>query len=120
MKRLLKVKMISEELSGFTGSDGYHKGFCGVLMTDGVWYLYSKAGWVVSDASVICKMHKKVKSEAFVSVTTEVKGGKAVTTYDDGNGNVLYKQSYAYTDLEDGEVLKMYYVEGVLMLRGEY
>jgi len=112
--------MISNELNGFTGTEQYYKGFCGVKMTDGVYFLYSKAGWVVSDASVIVKMHKKVKSEVFVSVTCEVKKGKAVMTYDDGNGNVLYKQSYAYTDLEDGEVLKMFYTDGVLMLQGEY
>jgi hypothetical protein len=109
---------LKSEQTNFTGTEQYHTGYMGVQMTDGVFYTQERAkcGWLMSDASVILKM--KLKDEEFVVVKAKVKNHKAVVTYDDGNGKVLYTQKYEYTDLPEGE-FKMYYENGVLMLPSE-
>ena len=111
---------LKTELAQFTGTEQYYEGYMGVKETDGVHFLGAKAGWLVSDASVIVKIHKKVKNEDFVVVKTKVKKDKSGSvTYEDGNENKLYTQKYKYMDLPVGEY-NMYYTNGVMMLTNEY
>ena len=111
---------LSSKLRQFSGTEGYTRGYMGVLMTDGVVFLANQgASWLVSDVSVIVKMQPKVRNESFVSITAVSKDKKAVVTYTDGNDNKLFTQKYQYTDLEEGEY-KLFYTDGVLMLANEY
>jgi hypothetical protein len=118
-KSLKDLNELKSEQSNFTGAENYYPDFMGMKLTDGTKYTMERAkcGWLMSDVAVIVNM--KLKKEEFVVVTTKVKDHKAVVTYDDGNGKVLYEQNYEYTDLPDGE-FKMYHSNGVLMLPSEY
>lgn len=109
----------TKELTQFYGTEQYYKGFMGVLLTDGVYYVSAKAGWLISDMSVILKIEKKVLIEDFVSITVTCEKNKASVVYTDGNGKRLFKQDYDYAELPDS-VLKFFYRDGVLMLSSEY
>ena len=79
----------------------------------------NKYSWVVTDACVLLKLNKKLKTQEFVSVKLKVlPDKKAVITYGDGNNKILFKQEYNYTDaLVD---LTLFYTNNVLMLASEY
>jgi len=51
-------------LSGFMGTTEYHKGYLGVLLTDGSHYVgYNNAFWLITDICSVLKVDKKVKKE---------------------------------------------------------
>ena len=104
-------------LGQFTGTEAYHN-IMGVNCTDGVAYIAQNwYSWVVADALVILKM--KLKDKDFVSVKLKIfEDKKCVILYEDGNGNVLFKQNYEYTNCTQDVVL--FYTDNVLMLAGEY
>lgn len=106
-------------LTGFTGTQNYHKDFMNLNVTDGVKYFQttSKADWLISDAAVIFKM--KLHNPDFAVLNVDIKNHHAIATYEDGNGKKLFTQEYRYTDLKDGK-LKFYYQNGVMMLPTEY
>lgn len=111
-------------LNNFTGTEKYYKGFMGVLLTDGSYFVGSNgASWLISDICVILKINKKVKAEEFVLIRCNFDKNKAFISYEDGNNNVLFKQNYDYTDFEEHfeeKEVKFYYVDNVLMLNSEY
>lgn len=111
-----------KELNKYYGTENYYN-VMGVRATDGIMYVMNNGySWVVTDAIVILKMKPKVRAEEFVVIKLSVKEGKngkyAEITYDDGNGNILFRQKYQWTDAKRG--FTMYYTGGVLMLQGEY
>jgi hypothetical protein len=112
-------------LRQFSGSEGlhFHPLFRGIEYTDGVqWLGANGAGWL-QDAilSHLC-LNAKVKREEFVTITLMVKADKtAVLTFDNGNGKVLARQKFEYTDfpIHNYEV-KFFCTNKVLMLASEY
>jgi hypothetical protein len=58
-------------------------------------------------------MIPKLRREQFILVKITSKDNKVVTQYEDGNGKVLHRQFYEYSDLEAGEY-KFYYENQVL------
>jgi hypothetical protein len=107
------------DLNAFYGTEGYHPGWLKVRVTDGVNYLRDKykCSWLVSD---ICSVIKTQPfGEDFICIEVKVKNSKAEFLYTDGNNNALFKQKYKWTDLPDGEI-KLYCVDDILMLSGEY
>ena len=116
----MEMVKLKQELSGCTGSEHYYKDYMGLLKTDGVMMMeqIAKCGWLISDIAVIAKLN--LKAEEFLTIIIEVSDDhKAVVTYDDGNGNVLFQQKYEYTDFPVGS-MKLFYSHGVLMLPEEY
>lgn len=112
-----------KQLEQFTGTERYHKGFMGVLLTDGVAYIMQAGyGWFVTDFSVVAKSVPALKAEPFLCVklclNTGEKKVKARMIVTDGNDKVLYTQPYEYTDAK--RELKMFYTDNVLMLDNEY
>ena len=106
------------DLNQFYGTTQYHRGYMGVLYTDGVAYVCENGYmWAITDASVILKM--ELSGHEFISLKLKLndKGGASMV-YEDGNGKQLYKQDYTYTDAK--RELSLYYTGGVLMLSGEY
>jgi hypothetical protein len=108
------------DLAHFTGSEDFYTDAAGNQYTEGVKYVrHNDANWLVSDIQVILRVHKKVRGQEFVSVKyVPNKAGGGVVTYDDGNGNVLYKQKYDFADVRIP--VSFFFSHGILMLTSEY
>lgn len=106
------------QLEQFYGTTQYYN-VMGTRVTDGVKYVMDNGySWLVTDALAVLRTHPKVRGQEFVVVkmVNEANGGCSVR-YEDGNGNVLYKQKY---DITDAKVdVKMYFENGVLLLPRE-
>jgi hypothetical protein len=106
------------QLGQFYGTTQYYN-VMGTRVTDGVNYVMDNGySWLVTDALAVLRTHPKVRGQEFVVVkmVNEANGGCSVR-YEDGNGNVLYKQKY---DITDAKVdVKMYFENGVLLLPRE-
>lgn len=113
-----------KELGMYNGTEQYH-GLMGIQVTDGIKYIMDNGySWFVTDmtAVIICseKEYPKVhEHKDFLSIKLKVTGDKATSTIEDGNGGVLYTQEYEYTNAKVKE-LTLYFIDGVLLLSGEY
>lgn len=110
------------DLGQYYGTQGYTN-LMGLRVTDGVVYVMENGySWVVTDAAVILRMKPRVRSQEFVHVKFRVQkkagGNEAITYYEDGDGTLLYRQKYKWTNAV--AEFDMYYSDGVLMLVGEY
>lgn len=129
--------MITEQdLDGFNGTEHYYKDFLDILLTDGVKFLAEKLKcyWLITDISSVYNNEPKVKenrevncflvvrlridkekSNALLEISEDLDGDKPI--------NLLYSQKYEYTDIcenYDGNEIKFYLVDNVLMLPSEY
>jgi hypothetical protein len=115
-----KEDLMLGDLNNFAGGSDrvYNIGPCNI--TDGVKYIMNNGyGWMVTDAAATLKMHGKVKDEPFVVVKlSPQEDGGAIVTYGDGNGKILYRQKYEWSDAK--REVKLYYSAGTLMLPVEY
>ena len=107
------------DLDNYFSTEQYHRIFLGTIATDGVIYIMQNGySWFVTDAISVIKY--KFAHEAFL--TAELRVNKENSTADmvitDGNGHVMYKQHYMYTDAKRD--LTLYYTSKVLMLGSEY
>ena len=111
-----------KELEQYHGTENYYRGFLGVNYTDGVEYITINGySWFVTDS--IAVLRTKLKNEEFLSISLKVNADKAVMIITDGNGKILYKQDYNYTDISKYTNLieiKLYLIDGVLLLPSEY
>jgi hypothetical protein len=106
------------DLSNFFGSENFYRYMGGAIFTDGIKFLMDNgAHWLCSDAMIACKMEPKLRGQEFISIKAKVKDSKAVVIYDDGNGNVLFRQKYDGTDLPCD--LDFYFENGTMMLTSE-
>jgi len=111
-----------KDLEQFSRSEEYHKinpFNPNQLGTDGIAYIMKNGySWFVSDMAIAIGSNPKLKGQEFLSVKLKVNPDKTATaTIDDGNGNVLYKQLYKYTDAKRD--LKLFYRDNVMMLSGD-
>ncbi len=120
MERRNEPDLELKSLDSFHGSEHYYRLMGGINATDGVNYVMSNGyAWFVQDAAVIIRMEPKVREQEFVVVKLKLlPKGKAKVVYEDGNDNVLFEQSYEWTDAK--KELKLFYADGVIMLPGEY
>ena len=109
-----------KDLGEFHGSEHYYRLMGGINATDGVHYLMQNGySWVVTDAAVILRMEPKVRGQEFVVVRLKLlPEGKAKIAYEDGNNNVLFEQSYEWTNAK--KELEMFFTDDVLLLPSEY
>lgn len=106
------------DLDQFTGTEQYHN-VMGVQVTDGVAYvMQSGYSWAVTDAITLLKMLPKLRGQEFVAIKLKLHEKGATITYDDGNGKILHKQMYEWTNAR--KEFTMFYTGGVLLLSGEY
>ena len=110
-------------LAHFSGSERLYVNpfFKAANYTEGVKFVSDNgAAWLVTDMLAVLLHHGTVKMEEFVSITIkkDSKGG-AIVIYDDGNGTILYSQSYPVTDFPLDEVM-FFFTNQVLMLASEY
>lgn len=121
---------LKSELSGFTGTENYHKvSLTPVVVTDGVKYLIDKANayWLI-DAIGSYQGEKKFKDEGFqVWILKKDKEGKGATLSayrdysekDPKKFKPLVTQKIEYTDFPIDEI-KLYEIDGVVLLPSEY
>jgi len=95
-----------------------------MYITDGVKYIMENGySWFVTDAIAVIRYEPKVRKvavrEGFLVVRLKLgKDETADMIIEDGDGNVIYKQHYSYTDAK--RELKLFYSWDVLMLDIEY
>lgn len=123
-----KVKEILDGLQHFHGSETFYKiPLIGTRYTEGLKYLAQAADcyWLITDASVIAK--SLMDRSYFISLDfkrlseeeQDASGHEAKIEYGDGNGNILETHPYTVTDFPLQE-LRLFFVDGTLMLPGEY
>jgi hypothetical protein len=107
-----------KELEQFIGSEEYHV-VLGLYITDGVKYVMNNGySWFITDSLVSIKLLPQLREQDFLCIDLKIKDGAAEVIISDGNGGVLYKQSYETTDGKRD--LKLFFTDGVLMLSREY
>lgn len=105
----------------------YELPICRTHYTCGIKYLVEKtdASWLLADASVYAKNLSDrspfiVVDYRHLNETERLeKGWKAVLEYSDGNGKPRYRQYHVEADFPLDE-LRLYFVNGVLMLPTEH
>lgn len=110
----------ANELEQFTGTENYYKHWLGFKYTDGVNYLVenAKCYWLLD---VIGSYQPKHNSKRFQIWELKVKADKTgeVTMKEDSNTPILVKQKLDRTDFPLNEI-KLYLIDGVLLLPNEY
>jgi Family of unknown function (DUF6876) len=109
-----------KSLSSFCGSEHYYRLMGGINATDGVHYIMENGySWFVTDAAVILRMEPQVRGQDFVVVRLKLlPEGKAKVVFEDGNDNILFEQSYDFTDAK--KELELFFADDVIMLASEY
>ena len=116
--------LTAKALRQFSGSENWYRHSLNrkVLYTDGAQYLaeQGEAYWLL-DSIAIAQAHvKAVKAEQVQVWTLKVNpDSTALLTCEDGNYNIVYKQSIPFTDFPLAEV-KLYFTDNVIMLTSEY
>ncbi|MGP8125962.1 MAG: DUF6876 family protein [Nitrososphaerales archaeon] len=109
-----------KSLGSFYGSEHYYRLMGGINATDGVHYVMENGySWFVTDAAVILRLEPKVRGQDFVVVRLSLlPEGKAKVVYEDGNDNILFEQSYEWTNAK--KELELFFADDVIMLASEY
>ena len=116
---------LKQDLSRFTGTENYWKGrFHKIKYTDGVKFLHENAEcyWLIdliSSAQNLKSIVDYLKKDYFQCIELKVLDNVGTFEITDGNSNILYAQKIEFTDFPLDEI-KLYLVDGVLMLRSEY
>lgn len=115
---------IKFDLRYFTGTENYYVhgiGALKILLTDGCKYVAEEAqAYWLFDVILSYQMHSIIRNEAFQH--WEIKKqmqGEWLITCDDGNGNILARQTISYSDFPLSAI-NFYLVDGVCMLKSEY
>ena len=126
----LTIEELKQELNGFCGTECYYRHFTGGKFTDGVKHLADRAGayWLI-DAVFSYQCERKIRAVPFQIWTLKVlrsELGKnknepmAILEMNEDTGEPLkVSQKIPYTDFPKGEV-KLYLIDGVLLLPSEY
>lgn len=126
----LTIEKLKEELRGFTGTVNYYRHLTGLKYTDGVKYLADRAEahWLL-DAVFSYQTERRIRKLPFQIWTLKVirsELGKSkkepmaiLEMREDTNDPVLVRQEIEYTTFPVGEI-KLYYIDGVLLLPSEY
>ena len=64
--------------------------------------------WLIRDITIFLSKVYKIKKEWFYSVVFSQKTGQSVLTFDDGNHNILYTETYDFVDLTVQEDIKFF------------
>ena len=109
-----------KELGYYTGSEHHYKmPLFNYLYTDGIKYIQDNGyAWFITDAMVIVRSKFKDKEFICIKLTVDKEAKTAKMEITDGNEEVLYVQSYTYTNAKVD--LTLYYTDDVLMYCREY
>ena len=111
---------LKQELALFTGSENYYRHWLNFNFTDGVKYLADKVEcyWLLD---AIGSYQDKVKDVPFQIWTLKVNADKSAVLEmnEDTNQPIIIRQEIQYTDFTLEEI-KLYFIDGVLLLPSEY
>ena len=115
------ITVNEESLSQFTGTEHYYNFWCNVRITDGVKFLAENGlSWLITD---ICSYwaDKRIRKIPFQVWTLKVESNNKaeLTMKEDSDTPVIIRQKYDFTDCPLEEI-KLYLVDGVLLLLSEY
>ena len=119
----MNTQELANSLRQFTGTEHYYRVFPRLVITDGVRYLASTANcyWLIT--AIYSYLPRRAVIEEFVVATLSVIETSAELVIDDGNDNVIAKQSIEYTDFPLPKI-KIYCIhengQWVLLLPSEY
>ncbi len=124
----LQDNEIKQNLQQFSGSETvYSFPLINTRYTEGMKYLATAADayWLITDVSVIAK--SLMRKSYFITIDFKrlpiakkgTVGHEAEIAYSDGNGNIFETHRYEVTDFPLDE-LRLFFVNGTLMLPGEY
>ena len=115
---------LARTLLGFTGTERYHRYHSNSVLTDGALYLaeQGRCFWLMD---VFASYLPQIKqSDNYVAVLNLTRSGSgAEIAIDDGDENVLFRQSIAFTDFPLQEIKLYACFAGefwVIMLTSEY
>ncbi len=116
-------EILKQSLNQFTGTENYYRHWTGLIVfTDGVKYLADKAGayWLI-DLIASWQVRSKVKKCPFQIWELKVNEDRTAvaTMREDSDQPEVVRQEIPYTDFPL-EKIKLYLVDGVLMLPSEY
>lgn len=126
----LTIEELKKELNGFIGTENYYRHFTGGNFTDGVKHLAGRAGayWLI-DAIFSYQSEQKIRALPFQIWTLKVlrsELGKnkndpmaVLEMREDTDEPLKVSQKIEFTDFPKGEV-KLYLIDGVLLLPSEY
>ena len=109
----------NDQLSDYTGTDGYHKWLGGLIVTDGIQALGEmyQCYWLID---IIASYQHTLKNQPFQVWKWEKTGkDKGIVTCEDGNKNVLKKQKINYTDIE-ADTCEIWVEDNVVLLPSEH
>ncbi|MFB9053117.1 DUF6876 family protein [Formosa undariae] len=123
-----KVNILEEGLQQFHGSmECFKIPLINTRYTEGIQYLaeHGQCHWLITDASIIGK--QLMKKAYFITIDfkrlseadQKQKGYEAEIIYTDGNDTVLDMQTYRITDFPLQKI-RLYFIDNMLMLPGEY
>jgi len=114
-----EMRDLNDQFKAFYGTENYYKHWKGVY-TDGIKEMAEqfKAYWLID--VVFSYQDKKIGLIPFQVWEITSTGDKAtVEMKEDTDQPILIKQEIGFTDFPEG-MLKMYYIDNVLMLPSEY
>jgi len=116
-------KLTESDLALFCGSDKFYRSGLGIMFTDGIKYLADRTScyWLID----VVGSYQVAGLPSFLiwELTCNPEGGAIVTAKEDSDQPDLITQEIPVTDyLDHSEInpLKLYLVDRVLMLPGEY
>lgn len=123
-----KMKQLQSELDQFCGTGNFYSiAIIKTNFTDGIKFLAEQTNcfWLIMDASIVAK--RLMDKSYFIVIDFKKCSDKermygspdAFITYSDGNGNELHSKEYHFTDFPLN-TLRLFFVDGTLMLPGEY
>lgn len=113
----METKLLQQsDLDQFTGTENYYKSAFGLLYTDGIAFMAEKAGayWLID---AIASYHRKEHFQVWTLRRSFSVG--TLVMREDTDAPVLVRQRIHYTDFPLVQI-KLYVVDGVLMLPSEY
>lgn len=119
----MTIQFEESDLAQFSGTTAYHRHWASpVKLTDGVAFMATHGcGWLV-DAIVSHQRNPAVKKLEFQAWHLSVRADHSCQLFcDDGNGQLnMVMQQIPYTDVPPSWKLKLWLVDGVLMVPSEY
>jgi len=115
--------LTTSELAQFTGTENWYRHALSrnVHYTDGMLFVAERAGayWLIDEIALAQKGEVTLVGEEFQVWTLVVEGSTALLRCDDGNERRLLERRIDFTDFPEPGI-KLYVVDGVIMLPGEY
>ena len=111
---------IESELAHFTGTEQYFRHWLKFNFTDGVKYLADEANcyWLLDAIGSYQYKLKKVPFQVWI-LKVNPDNSAVLEMKEDTDQPILVKQEIPYTDFPLTEI-KLYYIDGVLLLPSEY